>query len=172
MKALQPTRAGPSNPSRERQARDLLIPPLTDHGSVPSLRWSFADSRNRIEEGGWARETTIRELPIATDMAGVNMRLAASAYWEMHWHQEAEWACMLASRARITAIDADGRTFADDTALSPVIGYQNAAHIAEDAAGKGTTLREAALASGKVSEAQYDQVVVPRAMVGEGVAGT
>ena len=30
------------------------------------------------------------------------------------------------------------------TALSPVIGYQNAAHIAEKAAADGSTLREAA----------------------------
>ena len=35
------------------------------------------------------------------------------------------------------------------TALSPVIGYQNAAHIAEKAAAEGTTLREAAVASGR-----------------------
>ena len=43
------------------------------------------------------------------------------------------------------------------TALSPVIGYQAAAHIAEDAAANGTTLREAALKSGTVTEAQYEQ---------------
>lgn len=35
------------------------------------------------------------------------------------------------------------------TALSPVIGYQNAAHIAEAAVADNTTLREAALASAK-----------------------
>ena len=57
------------------------------------------------------------------------------------------------------------------TALSPVIGYQNAAHIAEDAVAKGTTLREAALASGKVTAEQFDSIVQPLAMVGDGVAG-
>ena len=57
------------------------------------------------------------------------------------------------------------------TALSPVIGYQNAAHIAEDAAAKGITLKEAALASGKVSEEQYAEVIKPREMIGKGVAG-
>src|SRR5260370_17460232 len=36
------------------------------------------------------------------------------------------------------------------TALSPVIGYQNAANIAEKAIAEGTTLTEAALASGKL----------------------
>jgi len=57
------------------------------------------------------------------------------------------------------------------TALSPVIGYENAAHIAEDAIAKGTTLREAALASGKVTAEQFDSIVQPLAMVGDGVTG-
>ena len=57
------------------------------------------------------------------------------------------------------------------TALSPVIGYQNAAHIAEQAAADGSTLREAALRSGKVSEEEYDRVIVPKDMIGEGVRG-
>ena len=57
------------------------------------------------------------------------------------------------------------------TALSPVIGYQNAAHIAEDAVARDTTLREAALASGKVTAEQFDSIVDPLTMVGDGVAG-
>ncbi len=57
------------------------------------------------------------------------------------------------------------------TALSPVIGYQNAAHIAEKAAAEGTTLKEAALKSGKVSAEEYDRIIVPRNMIGEGVGG-
>lgn len=57
------------------------------------------------------------------------------------------------------------------TALSPVIGYQNAAHIAEKADSEGLTLREAALASGHVDEKTFDAVVNPQAMVGDGVGG-
>jgi fumarate hydratase, class II len=57
------------------------------------------------------------------------------------------------------------------TALSPVIGYQNAAHIAEKAAAEGTTLREAAIASGRISAAEYDRIIVPRTMIGSGVGG-
>jgi fumarate hydratase, class II len=57
------------------------------------------------------------------------------------------------------------------TALSPVIGYQNAAHIAEKAAAEGTTLREAAVASGKVREDEYDRIIVPEMMIGGGLAG-
>jgi fumarate hydratase class II len=57
------------------------------------------------------------------------------------------------------------------TALSPVIGYQNAAHIAEDAVARDITLREAALASGTVTAKQFDSIVDPLKMVGDGVAG-
>jgi fumarate hydratase, class II len=57
------------------------------------------------------------------------------------------------------------------TALSPVSGYQNAAHIAETAAAEGTTLREAAIASGKIRADEYDRTIVPKTMIGSGLAG-
>lgn len=43
------------------------------------------------------------------------------------------------------------------TALSPHIGYHAAAKIAQTADKEGTTLKEAALKSGKVTEKQYDE---------------
>ncbi len=52
------------------------------------------------------------------------------------------------------------------TALSPHIGYDRAARIAKQARMQGTTLREAALASGEVSAADYEAWVQPGAMVG------
>jgi fumarate hydratase, class II len=57
------------------------------------------------------------------------------------------------------------------TALSPVIGYQNAAQIAEAALANNTTLREAALSSGMVTAEQFDSVVQPINMIGDGLAG-
>jgi fumarate hydratase class II len=57
------------------------------------------------------------------------------------------------------------------TALSPVIGYQNAAHIAEAALANNQTLREAALASGHVDSGTFDSVVDPLSMIGDGVSG-
>jgi fumarate hydratase class II len=54
------------------------------------------------------------------------------------------------------------------TALAPVIGYDAAATIAKTAHKNGTTLREEALATGLVTEAQYDEVVRPEKMVGPG----
>jgi oxalate decarboxylase len=105
---------GPRNPPREAENPDVLVPPRTDHGTLPNLRWSFADSRMRLEEGGWARQTTVRELPIATEISGVNMRLKAGAVRELHFHKEAEWAYMLKGRARISAVERGRKTFLDD----------------------------------------------------------
>jgi fumarate hydratase class II len=52
------------------------------------------------------------------------------------------------------------------TALAPHIGYDKAAEIAKKAHREGTGLREAAVALGYVSEAQYDEWVRPEDMVG------
>ncbi|MEO8311262.1 MAG: class II fumarate hydratase [Caldimonas sp.] len=52
------------------------------------------------------------------------------------------------------------------TALNPHIGYDKAAKIAKAAHQGGTTLREAALASGWVSAEQFDAWIVPEQMVG------
>lgn len=53
------------------------------------------------------------------------------------------------------------------TALSPVIGYDNAAKIAHDAHVRGITLRESALGSGLISAEDFDRVVCPEKMVGK-----
>jgi len=50
------------------------------------------------------------------------------------------------------------------TALNPHIGYENAAKIAQKAHREGTSLREAALALGLVSGADFDRWVDPAAM--------
>jgi fumarate hydratase class II len=51
------------------------------------------------------------------------------------------------------------------TALSPTIGYDRAAEIAKKAHHEGTTLKEAALALGYLTEQEYDQAVRPEKMV-------
>jgi fumarate hydratase class II len=51
------------------------------------------------------------------------------------------------------------------TALTPSIGYDRAAEIAKKAHHEGTTLKEAALALGYLTEAEYDAAVVPAHMV-------
>ena len=44
---------GPRNRAREAQGPDRLSPPATDSGTLPTLRWSFADSHIKMREGGW-----------------------------------------------------------------------------------------------------------------------
>jgi oxalate decarboxylase len=108
---------GPRNVPVEAENPSLLASPWTDSGTVPKLKFPFAAARNRILAGGWAREITTRELPVAVDIAGVNMRLKPGGVRELHWHKEAEWAYMIAGRARITAVDAEGRNFIDDVGV-------------------------------------------------------
>jgi fumarate hydratase class II len=57
------------------------------------------------------------------------------------------------------------------TALAPHIGYDRAAEIAKKAHREGTGLREAAVALGYVSEAQYDAWVKPEDMTGPASKG-
>ena len=52
------------------------------------------------------------------------------------------------------------------TALNPHIGYDKAAQIAKKAHKEGSTLREAALATGYVTSEEFDQWVRPQDMVG------
>lgn len=51
------------------------------------------------------------------------------------------------------------------TALSPVLGYDRASAIAHKADREGTTLREAALASGYITADRFDRIVKPEQMV-------
>jgi oxalate decarboxylase family bicupin protein len=68
----------------------------------------------RLQEGGWTRQTTVRELPTSIELAGVNMRLDSGVIRELHWHQQAEWAYVLEGSVRVTALDYEGGNFIDD----------------------------------------------------------
>lgn len=52
------------------------------------------------------------------------------------------------------------------TALNPKIGYDNAAAVAKKAHKEGTTLKDAALKLGVLSEEEFHQYVVPEKMIG------
>jgi oxalate decarboxylase len=93
---------------------DHLASPPTDAGTIPNLKLASAEARTRLFFGGWVREMTVRELPVAKDLAGVNLRLKPGAIREMHWHTESEWAYVLSGRARVTGLDTDGRGFVED----------------------------------------------------------
>jgi oxalate decarboxylase len=110
------TQPGPSNPELQAQNPDSMWPPNTDSKSlVQTFKYPFSFANKRVYDGGWSREVTVRELPVSKSMAGVNMRLTAGGVRELHWHTSAEWAIMLYGTARITAIDAEGKSFVADT---------------------------------------------------------
>ena len=102
------------NPDLDAANPDSRVPPISDVGSLPVFKYPFSLANKRVYRGGWSREVTVRELPVAKELAGVNMRLEAGGVRELHWHKAAEWSIMLYGAARITAIDAEGRSFVRD----------------------------------------------------------
>lgn len=104
------------NTAIDRQNPDIFAPPGTDAGGVPQSKWPMSLSHNRhgLKGAGWARQQTVVQLPIATAMAGVDMRLEPNAYRELHWHKANEWALILNGTVRLNAVNEAGETFVDD----------------------------------------------------------
>jgi oxalate decarboxylase len=105
---------GPNNGPLDAENPSSVWAPETDNGTVAPFKYSFGLAHKRIESGGWTRQVTMRELPVSRQMAGVEMRLIAGGVRELHWHVSAEWAFMITGSARITAVDADGKSFVND----------------------------------------------------------
>jgi oxalate decarboxylase len=108
-----------SNPGQENKALlaenpNSNTPPPTDNGDVGPIWYSFDLTKKRIQEGGWTHQVTQRELPSSPDLAGVNMRLTAGSFRELHWHTADEWSIMLYGNARVTLLNPDGTIFIDD----------------------------------------------------------
>jgi oxalate decarboxylase len=104
----------PKNARLDEQNPNSVWSPATDSGGQPPFKYSFSLSHKRMEEGGWTRQVTVRDLPISKKMAGVQMRLISGGVRELHWHVGAEWALMLYGSARITAVDQGGRSHVSD----------------------------------------------------------
>ncbi|KAJ8106051.1 hypothetical protein ONZ43_g7193 [Nemania bipapillata] len=101
---LGSTDPGPRTFEYEKLNPDLYAPPGTDTGDVPNAMWPLGLSHNRP----------------ATEMAGVDMRLAPHAYRELHWHTSAEWALILKGSVRVAAMNEDGASFVDDVTAGDV----------------------------------------------------
>ncbi|KAJ3533785.1 hypothetical protein NM688_g7236 [Phlebia brevispora] len=74
-------------------------------------KWPMSLSKNRLQTGGWARQQNVAVMPMATGLAGVDMRLEAGAIRELHWHVTAEWAYVISGYTQVTAINPDGQNF-------------------------------------------------------------
>jgi fumarate hydratase, class II len=117
---------------------------------------------------------------VALGIGGASGHLELNVYKPMMIHAFLQSARLLADGCRsfeehcARGIEADEARIADlvqrslmlVTALSPHIGYDRAAEIAKKAHREGSTLREAALALGYVTEADFDRWVRPEAMTG------
>jgi len=108
------TDPGPRNPALQSQFPDAVNPPATDVGELSQFWASFNNAHKRIQSGGWARQVTQADFPIASAVSGVNMRLGPGGIRELHWHQAAEWAYMTNGHCRITVLDTQGRAYVQD----------------------------------------------------------
>jgi oxalate decarboxylase len=109
---------GPDNKPIASVQPDADVPPSTDQGNAPQFWSTFSAQHRRIQPGGWARQVTVRDFPLSTTIAGVNMRLTAGGCRELHWHAAGEWAIMLDGKARITNLDDHGRMFIADVGVN------------------------------------------------------
>ncbi len=105
---------GPKNSLLDAQNPSGFNPQPTDAGGVQTFKYPFSFAHKRLQEGGWSREVTQRELAVSKTLAGVDMRLTPGGVRELHWHTAAEWAIMLYGNARITCIDLEGKSFVAD----------------------------------------------------------
>jgi oxalate decarboxylase len=109
-----PTDPGPENKTLLGENPSANTPPFTDHGNPGPIWYSFDLAPKRMQGGGWTRQVTQRELPPSKDLAGVNMRLTAGSFRELHWHTANEWAIMLTGKARVSVMQPNGKMFIDD----------------------------------------------------------
>src|ERR1700748_1619620 len=93
---------------------DSNLPPPTDHGDIGPVWYSFDLVHKRVQDGGWTHQVNSSVLPTSKDLTGVNMRLTAGSFRELHWHTADEWAIMLYGNARVTVMNPDGTMFIDD----------------------------------------------------------
>jgi oxalate decarboxylase len=105
---------GPENKALLDENPNSNMPPPSDHGDVGPIWFSFDLVKKRIEEGGWTHQVTQREFPSSTNISGVEMRITAGSYRELHWHTADEWAFMEYGNARVTVLNPDGTIFIGD----------------------------------------------------------
>jgi oxalate decarboxylase len=66
--------------------------PGEQHEPLEDFKHDLEGSEGWVGEGGSAKESTVKQLPVATSIAGVSMRLKPGGLRELHWHAIAgEW---------------------------------------------------------------------------------
>ena len=83
--------------------------------ALPRFRISLVKQNGRVLKGGWAKEATVRQLPISRGIAGVLMGLKPGGLRELHWHANAaEWGYVLKGKVRTTVLAPDGTSETND----------------------------------------------------------
>ncbi|MBV8838685.1 MAG: cupin domain-containing protein [Alphaproteobacteria bacterium] len=103
---------------KDGHAAGYDVAPSSDHvttiprkgGDPVKFSTSLDAGPIKATSGGWARDVTARNLPIATDIAGAHLFLNPGGVREMHWHNSAEWAYIVAGHCQVTVVDPEGET--------------------------------------------------------------
>src|ERR1700678_948723 len=69
---------GPTNSVLDAQNPSANHPLPTDAGGVQTFKYPFSFAHKRLQEGGWSREGTQRELAVSKSLAGGDIALAAA----------------------------------------------------------------------------------------------
>jgi oxalate decarboxylase len=89
--------------------------PGEEHEPLEDFKHDLEGGEGWVGEGGSAKESTVKQLPIATSIAGVSMRLKPGGLRELHWHAiAAEWAFVVKGNIRATVISPNGEGAQDD----------------------------------------------------------
>ena len=76
---------------------------------MPDFKYSLDGSVPKITSGGWAKESTLHQLPVSKGIAGVHMFLNPGASRELHWHAiAAEWAFVIDGRCQTMVLEPSG----------------------------------------------------------------
>ena len=77
-------------------------------GEAAAFTYALDRAPPKAVSGGWARDVTMRALPISEDIAGAHLFINPGGAREMHWHRGSEWASVLAGQCQVTVLDPAG----------------------------------------------------------------
>ena len=97
-----------------RLRMDSVIPPETDKGNIDPFKYPFDFAHKKVSEAGWARQVTIKDLEMAKDLAGVNMRLQPNGCRELHWHESGRMGLHARRKGTRHLHRLRGQSFVDD----------------------------------------------------------
>jgi hypothetical protein len=94
-----------------------------DIEAMPNFKYSLDSGVPKITSGGWAKESTLHQLPVSKGIAGVHMFLNPGASRELHWHAiAAEWAFVIDGRCQTMVLDPSGARARSTTSSRAIFG--------------------------------------------------